>query len=98
MEGYWPNCIDHIDHDGLNNKWYNLRNTTRAENQKNRRLQANNTSGITGVYRYGNKWVARIKVNRIQINIGTYADFSDAVYARKSAEKEHGFHENHGDK
>ncbi len=41
--------IDHRDGDGLNNRRGNLREATRLQNQYNRRLNVNNTSGYRGV-------------------------------------------------
>lgn len=42
------------------------------------------------------KWRATIKVDGVEINLGFFANFEDAAKARATAEKEHGFHENHG--
>ena len=42
------------------------------------------------------KWVAEIKVNRIKKHLGQFDTFDAAVAARKAAEVEFGFHENHG--
>lgn len=59
--------VDHIDHDGLNNKRSNLRVVTNAENQQNRRgLAANNTSGVRGVSwdSEKRKWCAVVRRGR----------------------------------
>ena len=40
---------DHFDQDGLNNRRYNLRNTTSSENGQNSRLRRDNTTGYRGV-------------------------------------------------
>jgi len=57
--------IDHKDGNGLNNQRDNLRHCTHAENQRNRRVGSNNTSGFRGVYldKQTNKWIAKIKMN-----------------------------------
>jgi len=96
MTGEWPAEVDHEDGDGLNNKWNNLRDAgSRTENNKNHRLQENNTSSCTGVHLYKRtgKWTASINKN---MHLGTHNDFFEAVCARKSAENKHGFHTNHG--
>jgi hypothetical protein len=41
--------VDHIDHDGLNNQRYNLRNCTHRQNIRNKRKQVNNKTGYVGV-------------------------------------------------
>ncbi len=90
--------VDHLDGCGTNNKWINLREVSMAENQKNRRLHSNNSSGVCGVFwdKGMLKWKALIKSNNKSIYIGRYKNLSDAINARKSAEIEHGFHKNHG--
>lgn len=95
--GKWPHQIDHIDHDRLNNSWNNLREVQSRENQLNTSKSRNNTSGVTGVRILpSGKYNAYITVNRKQIGLGSYATIEEAVDARKKAETDYGFHENHG--
>lgn len=59
--------IDHINGNRTDNRFCNLRLATRAENQHNKALQKNNTSGVKGVSisqnRSGNCfWYASVKV------------------------------------
>jgi len=99
MTGEWPeNQIDHINHIGTDNRWVNLRDTD--ENPMNRGMQGNNTSGFTGVswHKYGKKWQAEMQVGGEHIHIGYFTNKQQAIDARKSANIEYGFHENHGNK
>lgn len=99
MTGEWPKEeIDHIDGDGTNNKWLNLRQVTTAENGKNKCLLNTNTSGYMGVNwdKSRGKWCAYIKSNRRKIHLGRFVTLEDAVAKRKSAEVALGFHPNHG--
>jgi hypothetical protein len=98
MRGEFPGGdIDHINGDRSDNRWVNLRIVTRSENQKNQSMHSNNTSGVNGVYWCKNrkKWHARIVADGKTSTIGFYADLSEAADARRNAEKENGFHENH---
>lgn len=78
--------IDHQDHNQLNNRKSNLRICTRAENQRNRNKQKNNTSGFKRVYRRKDckKWRANIGFNGQQIHLG---DFNSAIEAAKIYDK-----------
>jgi hypothetical protein len=63
--GRWPNpCCDHIDGNKLNNRADNLRECSLAENQHNRRISRNNTSGVKGVSKCPrrNLWKAGVKL------------------------------------
>ncbi len=90
--------IDHIDHNPSNNSWANLREVTHEQNQRNRRIGKNNTSGHIGVYRdkRNGKWNSQIMVNTKCINLGSFNDKSDAIAARAEANIKYGFHANHG--
>jgi len=66
--------IDHINQDKLDNRRQNLRTATRSENQCNRTIQSNNTSGFKGVnwHKPRQKWMARIQIENKQIYLGCY--------------------------
>jgi hypothetical protein len=64
MTGKWPTAeIDHINLDDNDNRWRNLREATSSQNKANRRMKADNRSGIKGVRWKADhrKWEARIK-------------------------------------
>lgn len=98
MTGEMPQFVDHIDGNGLNNAWANLRAVTHDENMKNQALRSNNSSGLMGVHfvTSRDKWQARINVNGERKSLGYFTDFFEACCARKSAENEADYHENHG--
>ena len=99
MTGELPeNDIDHIDGNGLNNSFNNLRSVTRVENCRNMRKTSRNKSGTTGVYwhKRDKAWIARITVISRDVYLGCFSNIVDAIIARKMAEYEFGFHPNHG--
>ena len=77
-------CVDHIDNNRTNNHISNLRFATANENQHNRKLNSNNTSGIKGInwHKANKKWRAQIRIDGIKIHIGYYDDLEDAKIAR----------------
>jgi hypothetical protein len=66
------NCVDHINRNKLDNRESNLRVVAAAENNYNKTKQSNNTSGYKGVYRRGQKLLAKIVVNGKQHHLGTH--------------------------
>lgn len=96
--GTEPDTIDHLNGDKSDNCIKNLRSISQTLNSRNQALRKNNTSGVLGVRWEArlHKWHSRINVNRKTVHLGVYASFDEAVAARKAAEREHGFHPNHG--
>ena len=92
------NQIDHINGDGTDNRFCNLREVTHLSNAKNQKLKSTNTSGVCGVHwdKARKKWAVSLTHARKEYRFGRYIDWFDAVCARKSAEYKFGFHENHG--
>ena len=93
-----PNIIDHIDGNPSNNKIENLRSVEVCENNKNKKMQKNNSTGYCGVYFRGKKYVARIGKNGKVINLGYFVRKEDAIKARLDAEIKYGFSKNHNRK
>lgn len=96
--GAWPDVIDHINGDKLDNKIENLRSVTQMENAKNARLGRNNSSGANGVGfdKRSNKWRARIMAGYREVYSALFDQKEDAIKARESAQVAYGFHANHG--
>lgn len=66
--------VDHIDHNRLNNTRSNLRLCTQSENQANRRLHKNSSTGYKGVTRHGSYRHARLWVNGTCVHLGYHED------------------------
>lgn len=99
VNGEFPKFhTDHINGNKLDNRVCNLRSVTCKENAINRSIKLNNTSGVIGVSFRNDikKWKVRISISGVDKNIGTYGSLLDAVAARMRANKEYGYHENHG--
>lgn len=90
--------VDYINHIKTDNRFCNLRLATISENQRNRRINKNNTSGFYGVNwcKQTKSWRVRITVNSKEIHLGRFKQKEYAIKARQEAEKKYGFHPNHG--
>ena len=75
--------MDRINNDG-NYESTNIRWADKTTQQLNQRIQKNNTSGFVGInwHKGNNKWVAKIKVNKIVIHLGYFNSVQEAVQAR----------------
>ncbi len=87
MTGVWPDQIDHIDHNGLNNKWNNLRSVTNKQNSNNRSSFTKIKSGVQGVYwnKLVKKWIVIIYLNEKNKYLGSFSDLSQAIKVRSNA-------------
>lgn len=90
--------IDHIDGNGLNNTWPNLRKVTSAQNARNQRLRRTNKTGRVGTFFDERKGLfsATITQDRKTIKLGSFVTLEEAVRARDAAEGSLDFHQNHG--
>lgn len=74
--------VDHIDHNGINNRRSNMRFCTRSENLQNQRKRLDNTSGFKGVHYYKRtgRWRAYIMRDSKERHLG-YFDTPEQAYA-----------------
>ena len=88
--GEWPiGEVDHIDGQKSNNALSNLRVITSAQNHQNiRRPRSDNTIGLLGVGRNGNRYRAQIKVDGRSIYLGSFVDPAEAHQAYLKAKRE----------
>lgn len=73
-----PETVDHKDGDPLNNRLANLRNATRAQNNRNRGRKRR--GGYRGVSPAGSRWRAQICVNGRLRHLGCFRE-PEAAYA-----------------
>jgi hypothetical protein len=83
--------MDHRDRNRTNNRWYNLRLADFTQNRINTATQSNNTTGVRGVNKRGDTYVARIRVRNKRHHLGSFASLEEAAVAyKKAAEQLHG--------
>lgn len=94
LYGEDPAEIDHINGNRSDNRITNLRSVCHLENMRNTKKMSNNSSGVMGIYwlKDRSKWRASIG----RESLGDFDKLEDAAAARKQAEKEYGYHPNHG--
>ena len=98
--GYFPEeFIDHINHNRADNRIGNLREVSVQENNKNRAIPKQNTSGVIGVsYRERcpkRPWVVQVNIEGKNV-CTSFATKEEAVASRKAFEISAGYHKEHG--
>lgn len=97
--GFLPEIVDHIDGNVSNNDVSNLRAATKGQNNYNRKMGNNNTSGVKGVVwcKRLRKWQAQLRVNNKNMHLGYFENLDEAKNMVESYRKNlHGVFANHG--
>ena len=97
--GYMPKYLDHINNDRHDNRIENLRAVSARQNQHNRSINKNSTSGVKGVclHKPSGKWMAHVCCDSKSYYGGLHDNIHDAAQATKDLrEKLHGKFANHG--
>jgi hypothetical protein len=84
-------CVDHINHNGLDNRRANLRPASNAENVRNSRKRINSRNKYKGasLNRHRKKWQASITVNRRRKWLGYFASEIEAAKAYDAAARKY---------
>lgn len=89
MFNRWPaNEVDHINGDGTDNRWANLRDATSAQNKWNQVVKSSSVSGLKGVsfdFRRG-KFKAQIRSfgRREHLGYFNFPEDAHAAYCRRA--------------
>jgi len=81
VTGSWPKqTIDHENQNRLDNRWFNLREATHAQNNCNRGARSDNKSGVKGIYwhKKNKKWCATIRADGANKYLGSFDTKEDA--------------------
>ena len=87
MYGEYPHIIDHINQNPHDNRIENLRQVSHKENGRNKALNSNNSTGVTGVYfnKDKNFYYSQIKVDGKVKHLGCFSTVKEAKKARQQA-------------
>lgn len=85
--GAWPEKeVDHINGGRTDNRIANLRDVDRFGNMSNRKgPDRDTTTGVLGVYKHRDRYVAQRKVNGVHRYLGTFDTAQEAGIAYQSA-------------
>lgn len=80
--------LDHINGDGLDNRWCNLRRCDTSQNLSNKAIQSNNKLGIKGVHSTKNgKYRASVQFRGKNMYLGCFNTAEEAKAAYDAAAK-----------
>jgi len=90
ITGADPAVVDHIDGNGSNNCWLNLREANVSQNGMNRKQGSSNSSGYKGVYYHKQNgcFTAQICVNYKKWHLGCFPTAQEASAAYQKASQE----------
>lgn len=80
--------VDHVNRDRLDNRRANLRIVTPAQNSHNTPARKGAASPFRGVLKDGNRWRARVKMNRRAYELGYYATDIEAALVLEAWRRE----------
>ena len=90
MTGEWPTAdLDHINGDKHDNRWDNLREADRSENNQNLGMRSDNKSGFKGVWwnQANRNWSAQIQHRGKRHCLGNYPTPEEAYAAYLAAKR-----------
>jgi len=90
--------VDHINGDPFDDRAENLRCVSRVENSKNLKLYSKNKHGAPGIRHRGGLYSVKVGSGKNETSVGSFKTLEEAKVARFWAEKQHGYHDNHGRK
>ena len=91
--GFLPAFVDHRNGDTRDNRVENLRAASRSDNNRNRKINGNNLSGVKGVHWDAprKKWKAQLTIDGKQKYLGLFESLEAAAAAvQKLREENHG--------
>jgi 1-aminocyclopropane-1-carboxylate deaminase/D-cysteine desulfhydrase-like pyridoxal-dependent ACC family enzyme len=92
FNGYFPDYVDHVDGNGLNNRIENLRECNAQQNQFNSKVSKNSKTGVKNVSwsRQNKKWIVAFMFEGRQNYYGGYDTIEEAAeIAEKVRKMEH---------
>jgi len=82
--GSWPKSqIDHKNKIRDDNRWENLREATRSQNQHNSKLRTDNTSGVKNISKYRKGWRIQFRLHN-KLFSQNFKSFDAAVAAAEA--------------